>query len=360
MRKTPIHSVHKELGARMVEFAGWQMPVQYNSALEEHLAVRSAVGIFDVSHMGQIEISGKDALELVQKVTCNDVERLADGQAQYSALLYSNGTFVDDIVLYRIHAERIFMCVNASNQEKDFQWILQHQEGEVEVCDRSDQYAQFAVQGPQAEALLSPLVEGELGSLKYYWSFLGKITGVPALISRTGYTGEDGFEIYLASNQAESVWRAILEEGRSFGIKPVGLAARNTLRLEVRYPLYGNDIDQTTNPWEAGLGWIVKLGGADFVGKEALLALKQKGASRKLAGFELQDRGIARDHYPVFLHSERVGEVTSGSYAPSLGSSIGLAYLPAEDANPGQQIEIEVRSKRLRAAVVSGPFYQRV
>ena len=344
----------------MVEFGGWHMPVQYESALQEHLAVRSSVGIFDVSHMGQIEVSGKDALKLVQKITCNAVERLADGQAQYSALLYSNGTFVDDIVLYRIHAERIFICVNASNQEKDFQWILQHREGETDVCDRSDQYAQFAIQGPKAEALLSPLIDGDLGSLKYYWSFQGKVTGVPALISRTGYTGEDGFEIYLASNQAESVWRAILEEGRTFGITPVGLAARNTLRLEVRYPLYGNDIDQTTNPWEADLGWIVKLEDTDFVGKEALVGLKRQGVSRKLAGFELRDRGIARDHYPVFLNSERVGEVTSGSYAPSLGKSIGLAYLPAEYANPGQQIEIEVRSKRLRAEVVSGPFYQRV
>ena len=360
MKKTPLHSVHKELGARMVEFGGWHMPVQYESALQEHLAVRSSVGIFDVSHMGQIEVSGKDALKLVQKITCNDVERLADGQAQYSALLYSNGTFVDDIVLYRIHAERIFICVNASNQEKDFQWILQHREGETDVCDRSDQYAQFAIQGPKAEALLSPLIDGDLGSLKYYWSFQGKVTGVPALISRTGYTGEDGFEIYLASNQAESVWRAILEEGRTFGITPVGLAARNTLRLEVRYPLYGNDIDQTTNPWEAGLGWIVKLEDTDFVGKEALVGLKRQGVSRKLAGFELRDRGIARDHYPVFLNSERVGEVTSGSYAPSLGKSIGLTYMPAEYANPGQQIEIEVRSKRLRAEVVSGPFYQRV
>ena len=344
----------------MVEFGGWHMPVQYESALQEHLAVRSSVGIFDVSHMGQIEVSGKDALKLVQKITCNDVERLADGQAQYSALLYSNGTFVDDIVLYRIHAERIFICVNASNQEKDFQWILQHREGETDVCDRSDQYAQFAIQGPKAEALLSPLIDGDLGSLKYYWSFQGKVTGVPALISRTGYTGEDGFEIYLASNQAESVWRAILEEGRTFGITPVGLAARNTLRLEVRSPLYGNDIDQTTNPWEAGLGWIVKLEDTDFVGKEALVGLKRQGVSRKLAGFELRDRGIARDHYPVFLNSERVGEVTSGSYAPSLGKSIGLTYMPAEYANPGQQIEIEVRSKRLRAEVVSGPFYQRV
>ena len=344
----------------MVEFAGWHMPVQYKSALKEHLAVRSSVGIFDVSHMGQIEVSGRDALKLVQKITCNDVGCLADGQAQYSALLYSNGTFVDDIVLYRIHAERIFICVNASNQEKDFQWILQHQQGEAEVCDKSDQYAQFAVQGPKAETLLNPLIDGDLGQLEYYWSFEGKITGVPALISRTGYTGEDGFEIYLASNQAESVWRAILEEGRTFGITPVGLAARNTLRLEVRYPLYGNDIDQTTNPWEAGLGWIVKLEGTDFVGKEALVGLKRQGASRKLVGFELQDRGIARDHYPVFLNSERVGEVTSGSYAPSLGKSIGLTYLPAEHADLGQQIEIEVRSKRLRAEVVPGPFYQRV
>ena len=344
----------------MVEFAGWQMPVQYKSALQEHLAVRSTVGIFDVSHMGQIEVSGKDALKLVQKITCNDVERLADGQAQYSALLYSNGSFVDDIVLYKIHAEHIFICVNASNQEKDFQWILQHQQGEVEVCDKSDQYAQFAVQGPKAEALLNPLIDGDLGRLKYYWGFQGKITGVPALISRTGYTGEDGFEIYLASNRAKSVWKAILEEGQRFGISPVGLAARNTLRLEVRYPLYGNDIDQTTNPWEAGLGWIVKLEGTDFVGKEALVGLKQQGALRKLAGFELQDRGIVRDHYPVFLNSERVGEVTSGSYAPSLGKSIGLVYLPAEHANPGQLIEIEVRAKRLRARVVSGPFYRRV
>ena len=343
----------------MVEFAGWHMPVQYESALEEHLRVRSAVGIFDVSHMGQIEVSGRDALRLVQKVTCNDVERLADGQAQYSALLYPNGTFVDDIVLYRIDEQRVLICVNASNQEKDFQWILQHREGETEVHDRSDQYAQFAVQGPRSEALLNRLTNRDLSELKYYWSCQTKVAGVSALVSRTGYTGEDGFEIYLPSDQAESVWRTILEEGESFEITPVGLAARNTLRLEVRYPLYGHDIDETTNPWEAGLGWIVKLGGADFVSREALVKLKQQGPSRKLAGFELQDRGIARDHYSVFAAGKQVGEVTSGSYAPSLRKSIGLAYVPVDLAEPGQSFEIEVRGKRLRAMVVSRPFYRR-
>lgn len=342
----------------MIGFAGWEMPVQYESALKEHLAVRESVGIFDVSHMGQIEIRGRDALAFTQKITCNDVARLSDGKAQYSAFLNEEGGFVDDIVIYRIGPEHVFICVNAANTKKDYQWILRHREGEVEIANTSLSYAQIAVQGPRSLEVLQELTPADLGSVPFYGFLLERVLGADSLISRTGYTGEEGFEIYVPPDRAEAVWRKLLHVGARFGIVSAGLAARNTLRLEVRFLLYGNDMDESTTPWEADLGWIVKLGKGDFVGKAALEKQREAGLRRRLVGFEMVDRGIARDRYPVFVNATRAAEVRSGSFAPSLQKAIGLVYLPAETTAPGSAFEVEVRGRRLKAQVVSTPFYK--
>jgi aminomethyltransferase len=343
----------------MVDFAGWEMPVQYAGTLKEHLAVRTAAGLFDVSHMGQIEIRGSDALEFTQHMTCNDASRLEDGQAQYSALLYPEGTFVDDVVIYRIHARYLLLCVNASNREKDAQWLLEHRHGDVEIRDASDEYAQLALQGPRSREILQRLTRLELDTLHYYRFTLGRVADADCLVSRTGYTGEDGFELYLSPPEAAKVWDALLDAGKPEGIQPAGLAARNTLRLEVRYPLYGNDIDETTNAWEAGLGWIVDMDQGPFSGRESLYRIRQEGPARKLVGFEITGRGIARDHDPVLIDGARSSQVSSGSYSPSGKKSIGLVYLPVEKAVPGQEFEIENRRRLLPAVVVKTPFYRR-
>ena len=359
MKRTPLYQSHLELNARMVDFAGWEMPVQYAGALKEHLAVRTAAGLFDVSHMGQIEIRGPDALGFTQHMTCNDVARLEDGQAQYSALLYPGGTFVDDIVIYRIHARHLLLCVNASNREKDTEWLREHRQGDVEIRDASDEYAQLALQGPRSPEILQGLTRLDLDAVHYYRFTLGRVAGADCLVARTGYTGEDGFELYLSPAAASKVWDALLDAGRPAGIQPAGLAARNTLRLEVRYPLYGNDIDETTNAWEAGLGWIVDMDQGPFMGREGLDRLRREGPARKLAGFEVTGRGIARDHDPVLIDGTRASQVASGSYSPSGRKSIGLAYLPVEKAIPGQELEIENRRRLLPAVVVKTPFYRR-
>ena len=359
MKRTPLYHSHLELNARMVDFAGWEMPVQYAGTLKEHLAVRTAAGLFDVSHMGQIEIRGSDALEFTQHMTCNDASRLEDGQAQYSALLYPEGTFVDDVVIYRIHARYLLLCVNASNREKDAQWLLEHRHGDVEIRDASDEYAQLALQGPRSREILQRLTRLELDTLHYYRFTLGRVADADCLVSRTGYTGEDGFELYLSPPEAAKVWDALLDAGKSDGIQPAGLAARNTLRLEVRYPLYGNDIDETTNAWEAGLGWIVDMDQGPFAGRESLFRIRQEGPTRKLVGFEITGRGIARDHDPVLIDGARSSQVSSGSYSPHGKKSIGLAYLPVEKAVPGQEFEIENRRRLLPAVVVKTPFYRR-
>ena len=359
MKRTPLYHSHLELNARMVDFAGWEMPVQYAGTLKEHLAVRTAAGLFDVSHMGQIEIRGSDALEFTQHMTCNDASRLEDGQAQYSALLYPEGTFVDDVVIYRIHARYLLLCVNASNREKDAQWLLEHRHGDVEIRDASDEYAQLALQGPRSQEILQRLTRLELDTLHYYRFTLGRVADADCLVSRTGYTGEDGFELYLSPPGAAKVWDALLDAGKSEGIQPAGLAARNTLRLEVRYPLYGNDIDETTNAWEAGLGWIVDMDQGPFTGREGLFRIRQEGPTRKLVGFEITGRGIARDHDPVLIDGARSSQVSSGSYSPHGKKSIGLAYLPVEKAVPGQEFEIENRRRLLPAVVVKTPFYRR-
>lgn len=357
-KKTPLYDLHVQAGGRMIDFAGWSMPVQYESALREHLAVRQQAGVFDVSHMGEIELTGPDALELAQEVTCNDVSRLVDGQAQYSALLTPEGTFVDDVVVYRLAADHILLCVNAATTDKDHRWIAGRQTGDVEVGNRSDSYAQLAIQGPLAQRILQPLTDVDLGGLKFYRFGTGSVSGEPAIVSRTGYTGEPGFEVYLPPGAAPRFWRELFEEGAPQGLKPAGLAARNTLRLEMRYPLYGNDIGEDVTPLEAGLAWIVKLEKGPFVGRDALLELKKNGVQRSLAGFELIDAGIARDGDAVYVDGARSGPVTSGSYSPSLKKSIGLAYLPPDAAGVGAGLEVEVRGRRRQGQVVETPFYR--
>jgi aminomethyltransferase len=334
------------------------MPVQYQSALEEHLAVRARVGVFDVSHMGQIEIRGRDALPMAQVVTCNDISKLSDGQAQYSAFLSEQGTFLDDVVVYRFDPERFLICVNAATREKDFEWLVALQHGQVEIYDRSKEFAQLAIQGPASEQVLQKLTEVDLSNLRFYRFEQGRVGKATTIISRTGYTGEDGFELYLPPEKAEECWMDLFEAGKNVGIIPAGLAARNTLRLEMRYPLYGNDIDESRTPFEAGLSWIVKLE-KDFSGRAALLRQEETGLQEKLMGFELIDRGIVRDGFPALIDGKEIGTVTSGGYSPTLKKSIGLVYLPFEKAIIDQPIEIDIRGKICRAMVVKTPFYER-
>jgi glycine cleavage system T protein (aminomethyltransferase) len=361
LRKTPLHAVHREMGAKMVPFGGWEMPVEYAGLITEHMAVRRAAGLFDVSHMGEIEVCGPGALAFLQRVTSNDVARLADGQAQYSALPNDSGAPLDDVIVYRRGAERYMLVVNAGNVEKDFRWLRSRAPEGCEVSDKSDAYALLALQGPLAQEILQPLTAVDLPSIGYYRFAEGDVDGRPATMARTGYTGEDGFEIFVAPDHAEPLWRRLIEAGREKGVQPAGLGARDTLRLEARMCLYGNDMDETTSLVEAGLGWIVSLDEAkgDFPGRPVLEAQKKGGAPRKLVGFEVTGRGIARHGYTVFLEGKPVGPVTSGSYAPYLQKNIGLCYLPAARATSGTVVEIDVRGRNVPARVVPTPFYKR-
>jgi aminomethyltransferase len=359
-KRTALNDAHRRLGGKMVEFGDWEMPVQYTGTIEEHLAVRTAAGIFDVSHMGEIEITGPQALALTQWVTCNDAARLADGQAQYSALLYPAGTFVDDVLVHRFGPEHFFLCVNAANSDKDYEWISGNtKDFDAEVVNTSSRYTQLAIQGPQALAILQPMVDVDLSTIKYYWFTRGQVNGVPAIIARTGYTGEDGFEIYFDPSESERIWNKILELGRPHGLIPCGLAARNTLRLEAKMALYGHEIDETTTVLEADLGWMLKLGKGDFIGREPLVAQKEQGLTRKLVGFEMIERGIGRDGYAALINGQPAGRVTSGSPAPYLKKNIGLAYLPIEQTAIGTRFEIDVRGRHVAAEVVPTPFYKR-
>jgi aminomethyltransferase len=359
LKRTPLHGVHVFMGARMVDFGGWDMPVQYSGIVEEHLAVRNAVGLFDVSHMGEIEIRGREALRLVDHVTTNAVAKLCIGQAQYSGLLYEHGGFVDDILVHKVADDHFFLCVNASNQEKDFEHIRAANNFDARVEFASDDYAQIAVQGPLALRTLQKLTAADLGAVKYYWFVDGTVCGTPARMARTGYTGEDGFEIYISPREAARIWNELLEAGREFGIKPCGLGARNTLRLEGKMALYGHEIHASITPYEAELGWIVKLDKGEFVGRAALVRQKAQGVRRKLAGFEMRGRGIGRDGYEVRLDGVPAGWVTSGSPAPSLNRNIGLCYLPASEAHPSRKMEVMVRNQPVEAEIVATPFYKR-
>jgi len=359
LRKTPLNALFRELGARLVDFAGWEMPVQFSSLIEEHLAVRSAAGLFDVSHMGEIEVEGRDALALVQRVACNDAARLAPGQAQYSALLTEQGTFVDDILVYRRAPDRFLLVVNAGNTDKDFAWVGQHAAGDVQVVNASARWAQLAIQGPRAAGVLQPLCSMDLEPIPSYGFAEGKAGGVQAIVSRTGYTGEDGFEIYLPPEAAADLFRALLRAGRGEGLLPCGFGARDTLRLEARLALYGNDIDETTTVHEAGLRWISKPAKGDFVGREALMRQQAGGVPRRLVGFEMVDRGIARHGHTVRFEGRDVGRVTSGTYGPYVKKNIGLAYVPPDLAGVGARFSVAIRERDTAAAVVPTPFYKR-
>jgi aminomethyltransferase len=364
LKQTPLNAAHRRLGARMVDFGGWDMPVQYPAGtVEEHLRTRRRCGLFDVSHMGEIEVRGADAIPFVNRLCSNDVTKLANGQAHYSALTTPEGTVVDDLLVYRFAEDHLLLVVNASTTEKDWDWIAAHRGDEtVELSNRSADFCQIAVQGPDALDILQTLTETPLSEIKYYHFREGAVDGVPAIISRTGYTGEDGFEVYAAPERAEQIWDRLLEAGRHGtpeGILPCGLAARNTLRLESAMALYGHEIDETTTLYEANLGWICKLNKGDFMGRERLAEQKAEGVRQKLVGFEVTDRGIARDGYPVLINGEPLGRVTSGSPAPFLKKNIGLAYVPIEHANEGQEIHIEVRGRPVAARIVPVPFYKR-
>jgi aminomethyltransferase len=359
LRATALHSVHRALRAKMVDFGGWEMPIQYTGILEEHRAVRNAVGLFDVSHMGEIEIHGPEAGVLTDFVTTNHARKLHIGQAQYSGLLYSHGGFVDDILVHKVAEDHYFLCVNASNQEKDFEHIRSQNRFDARVDFASDEFTQLAIQGPRALATLQKLTPMDLSSIRYYWFHDGEIAGTPARIARTGYTGEDGFEIYFAPSESERVWNELLRAGSEFGIRPCGLGARNTLRLEAAYALYGHEIDATISPLEAGLSWIVRFNKGHFVGREALLRQKENGVKRALAGFEMRARGIARDGCEVYLDGALAGWVTSGSPSPTLDKNIGLCYLPADRFAPGRPIQILIRNQLVDAVTVKTPFYKR-
>ena len=361
MRKTPLNAAHRASGAKMVPFGGWDMPVEYSGLISEHMAVRKAAGLFDVSHMGEFEVEGPGALAFLQRVTANNVAKLVDGQAQYSAFPMPNGASVDDVIVYRRAADRYLLVVNAGNIEKDFRWLQEQGPQDVDLKNRSDAYALIALQGPRAAEILQPLTALDLAGLKYYHFADAEVDTYPVTVSRTGYTGEDGFEIFAQPVHVEAFWKRLLDAGGEKGLVPAGLGARDTLRLEARMCLYGQDMDETTTLIEAGLGWIVSLDEAkgDFPGRAVLAEQKKNGAPRKLVGFEVTGRGIARHGYPVLVHDARVGEVTSGTYAPFLQKNIGLCYVPATRAAVGTELAIDIRERKVPARVVPTPFYKR-
>ena len=361
LKKTPLNDRHRAAGAKMVPFAGWDMPVEYSSITDEHMAVRTRAGLFDVSHMGEIEIAGKDALAAVQKISSNDAAKLEVGQAQYSGLLTLQGTFVDDLLVYRLASSHFLLVVNAGNIAKDYAWIAEHLTGAgaAVAVDTSSRYALLALQGPAARDVLQQLTGVDLATIRNYHFANGEVASIRATISRTGYTGEDGFEVFVPPQSAERAWLAILEAGKTAGVIPCGLGARDTLRLEASMRLHGNDIDETTSALEADLGWIVGWTKEDFVGASALREQKAAGVKRKLVGFEMLEHGIARHGYDVVIGEQKVGSVTSGTQTPHLKKAIGMAYLPVEHTTPDAEFAVEIRGRRARARVVPMPFYKR-
>jgi aminomethyltransferase len=356
-QKTPLNKIHKQLGARMVEFAGWEMPVVYQGVKEEHLAVRKKAGLFDVSHMGEIEIKGPQAESIVQKVTCNDASRLKPGQSQYSAFLTEKGTFVDDVIVNRLAADCFLICVNASNTDKDYEWIRRFATGDTSVENRSDNYSLIALQGPEAEKILNSIRARFVAPVpaRPFTLVPTDLAGGPVIISRTGYTGEDGFEIYGRPEDAEKIWNLLQEQGAV----PCGLGARDTLRLEAAYPLYGHEIDETINPYEANLGWIVKLEKGEFIGQEALRKLREAPLQKKLAGVEMTEAGIARQGCKIYQGDREIGGVTSGTLSPFLDRAIALGYVKKPFDEIGTKIAVDIHRKRRQAIIVSLPFYKR-
>lgn len=359
IRKTALNAIHRRHGAKMVNFGGWDMPLEYSGILSEHEAVRTRAGLFDVSHMGEIEVRGAEALALVQHVTCNNAAKLIIGQAQYSGLMTSRGTFVDDLLVHKITDTHYLLCVNAANQEGDFDHVVSNNRFDARVENAGPRYSQLAIQGPRAKEILQRLARVPLDPIRYYYFTFGKVDGVECLIARTGYTGEDGFEIYFDPEFSEKLWNNLLVAGESAGMIPCGLGARNTLRLEAGMCLYGHEIDDTTTPWEAGLGWICKLEKGPFLGSDVLARQKQSGIERKLVGFEMLDKRIGRDGYPVLIAGREAGCVTSGGPAPFLKKNIGMAYVPPAASAIGSQIEVSIRGQAAPARIVALPFYKR-
>lgn len=359
MKNTALTEVHEALGAKMVPFAGFNMPVQYEGVNVEHETVRQAVGVFDVSHMGEFLIEGPHALELIQKVSSNDASALTVGKAQYSCLPNQSGGIVDDLIIYRIKEQTYLLVVNASNIEKDWEWIQSQNNVGATMRNLSDDYSLLAIQGPKAVEAMQSLTSHDLSAIKFYNFIVGDFAGIEyVIISATGYTGSGGFEIYCKNSEVQQIWENVFEAGKAYGIKPIGLAARDTLRLEMGYCLYGNDIDDTTSPIEAGLGWITKFN-KDFINSEALKSEKERGPKQKLVGFELNERGIPRNGYDIVdAEGNNIGRVTSGTMSPSLGKGIGLGYVPSEIAQPGTTIHIQIRKNAVPATIVKLPFYK--
>lgn len=361
LNKTPLFETHKSLNAKMIDFGGWFMPVQYSGIIEEHKAVRNAAGLFDLSHMGEIEVSGHQALEFLQYVTTNDVSKLAEWQAHYTFMLYPDGGIVDDLIVYR-QPDKYLLVVNASNAQKDLLWLKETQtlKGfDLTIRDRSWATALISIQGPKSVEILKPHVNINLDEIDYYHFGQGQVGDAPGLIARTGYTGEDGFEIFVNRVYAEKVWNLLMGAGKDQGLLPIGLGARDTLRLEAKMALYGNDIDASTNPLDAGLAWAVKMEKGDFCGKRFLQTVKQAGPKRKLVGFEVKDKAIARHGYPVAKGAKMVGKVTSGAPSPTLGKNIGLAYVPVDSSAIGTKLEVIIRDRKVEIEVVKTPFYTR-
>lgn len=367
-KRTALFEEHQRLAGKLIDFGGWELPVQYSGVMEEHLACRTAAGLFDVSHMGEVHVEGEDAEAFLNYLVTNNVSRIAVGQAQYTVMCNDAGGIVDDLIIYRRAPNRFLVVVNASNTDKDFNHIQEIRKrfrgatGDLRISNESANYTQIAVQGPKAREIVQKLTDTDLAPIKTYWFAEGRLLGkIPAILARTGYTGEDGFELYLAWDQGPQVWRALLEAGSSSGMKPCGLGARDTLRLEMKYPLYGNELSDTTNPLEAGLGWVVKLDKGDFIGKGPITEMKEKGPGRKLVGIKLLDRGIPRHGYAVFTPDgqTRIGEVTSGTQSPMLKQSIGVAYVAIAQAAEGSRITVDIRGTKIPAEVIPTPFYKR-
>jgi aminomethyltransferase len=359
VRRTPLYDAHQAAGGKLVEFAGWEMPVQYSGVLQEHRAVRTAAGLFDVSHMGEFRVAGDGAESFLQAVTPNDVAKLQPGRIHYSGLLTEQGTYVDDLLVYRLTEDEFLLVVNAANAAKDLEWLQRHKGAGVTLEDVSSDYGLIALQGPRAEAILAGLTSMDLTAIRYYAFEQGEVNGRAAIISRTGYTGEDGFELYLAPEDAAAVWDRLLEVGGPEGLVPAGLGARDTLRMEAAMALYGHEIDDTITPLEAGLQWVVKLEAGDFIGRQALVAMKEEGLPRKLVGFNVEGRGIARQGHKVLVDGEEVGFVTSGTFSPTLEKALGMAYVPVSMATAGTPLSLNVRGKLIPAVVVDLPFYKR-
>ncbi|RPI03259.1 MAG: glycine cleavage system aminomethyltransferase GcvT [Calditrichaeota bacterium] len=357
MKKTALYSVHLELGAKMAPFAGYWMPIQYAGILQEHRCVRTQVGLFDVSHMGEFIVRGKNALDFLQKITINDVSKLQVNQVQYTAMCYENGGIVDDLLVYRFD-DYYMMVVNAANVEKDWNWAKSHLLDDVVLQNQSDQFSLLALQGPFSRDLLQQATSLPLDDLAFYWSMSGVVADVPMIVSRTGYTGELGYELCFAPEHTEKIWHTLMAIGEPYKIEPIGLGARDTLRLEMKYCLYGNDIDATTHPLEAGLGWITKLDKPDFIGKAAILQAKNQGLTRKLVGFMVKGKAFPRHGYELYRGPQKIGFVTSGTFSPMLEKGIGMGYVESEFSNIGSTIEIDIRGKRESAEIVKTPFYQ--